>query len=186
LSKSLSVAQHIVDDVKEAISSLDETRVKKIISLLRDAKKNNRKVFLMGEGPSGLVARALAMQLAGLSYNVFVVGETITSAVEKNDIFIAITDTGRTPLVLEAVKIAKEKVQARIVAVTSAEDSPIGKLADALLAIKSESIEPEGEETYLSSQLTGSYPSSKRTVFDIAAICVLEAIASELTTSSAK
>lgn len=99
MSKSLSVAQHIVDDVKEAISSLDETRVKKIISLLRDAKKNNRKVFLMGEGPSGLVARALAMQLAGLSYNVFVVGETITSAVEKNDIFIAITDTGRTPLV---------------------------------------------------------------------------------------
>lgn len=186
MSKSLSFAHDIVNDVKEAIDSLDETRIKKMVSVLRDAKKYNRKVFVMGEGPSGLVARALAMRLAELSYNVFVIGETITSAVEKGDVFIVITASGRTPLVLEAARIAKEKVGARIIGVTASEDSPIGKLADPLLAVKTKSNETGDEDIYLSTQLTGSYASSERTIFQIATSCILEAIVAELASAQAK
>jgi len=186
LSRSLSAAKEITEDVKEAISSLDETQIKKMVSLLVDAKKNNRKVFLMGEGPSGLVARAFAMRLAELTYTVFVIGETITSAVEKNDLFIAITGSGKTPLLVEAAKIAKEKARAKIIAVTSSEGSPISKLADSMLMIKATSAESTDEDSYLSTQLTGSYLPSNRIVFEISATCVLEAIASEITSAAAK
>lgn len=186
MSKSLSFAQTIVNDVKDSIDSLDENKIKKMVSVLRDAKKNSRKVFVMGEGPSGLVAKALAMRLAELSYNVFVIGETITSAVEKGDIFIVITASGKTPLVLEAAKIAKEKVGAKIIGVTASENSPIGKLADPLLSIKTKSNETDDEDIYLSTQLTGSYASSKRTIFQIATTCILEAMVYELASTGAK
>jgi len=180
LSNSLAVAQDLVNDVRDAISSLDVNQVKKVVALLREAKKNNRKVFVMGEGPSGLVARALAMRLAELSYNVFVIGETITSAVEQGDLFIAITGSGKTPLVVEAAKIAKEKVGAKIVSITTSSGSPITKVTDSLLLFKTKSVESEDEDSYLNKQLTGSYLSSKRTVFEVAATCLLEAIVSEL------
>ena len=180
------MARGILNDIRDAIDSLEAKWVSRIVALLRDAKKNNRKVFVMGEGPSGLVARALAMRLAELSYNVFVIGETITSAVEKGDVFIVITASGKTPLVLEAAKIAKEKVGARIIGVTASENSPIGKLAGPLLSIKTKSNETDDEDIYLSTQLTGSYASSKRTIFQIATTCILEAMVSELASTGAK
>jgi 6-phospho-3-hexuloisomerase len=186
LSKSLSVAHDIVSNIKDAIDSLDETRIKKMVLILREAKNKNRKVFVVGEGPSGLVAKALAMRLVELSYDVFVIGETITSAVEKGDIFIVISESGRTPLVLEAAKIAKEKVGAKIISVTASDGSPISKLADLLLIVKTKSIEADEEEMYLSTQLTGSYVSSRRTIFQLAAGCILEAIVSELASIEAK
>jgi 6-phospho-3-hexuloisomerase len=186
MSRSLSVAKEIVEDVKGAINTLDESQIKKIVSLLSDARKNNRKVFVMGEGPSGLVARAFAMRLAELSYNVFVVGETITSAVEKSDLFVAITASGKTPLLVEAAKIAKEKAMAKIIAVTSLARSSISKLADAILMIKATSGEPKDEDSYLNTQLTGGYLLASRTIFEIAATCVLEAIVSELTSAATK
>jgi len=186
LSKSLSFAHAIVNDVKEAIESLDETKIKKMLSILRDAKKNDRKVFVMGEGFSGLVARAMAMRLAELSYNVFVIGETITSAVEKGDVFVVITASGKTPLVLEAAKIAKEKVGAKIIGITASEGSPISRLADPLLSVNTKMKETDDEDIYLSTQLTGSYGSPKRTIFQVATTCILEAMVSELASDGAK
>jgi 6-phospho-3-hexuloisomerase len=186
LSKSLSVAHDIVSNIKDAIDSLNETRIKKMVSVLHEVKNKNRKVFVVGEGPSGLVAKALAMRLAELSYDVFVIGETITSAVEKGDVFIVISESGRTPLVLEAAKIAKEKVGAKIISVTASDGSPISKLADLLLIVKTKSIEADDEEMYLSTQLTGSYVSSRRAIFQLAAGCILEAIVSELASIDAK
>lgn len=183
MSGSLSIARDIVNDVRDAINSLDENRINKILTLLRNAKKNNKKVFVMGEGPSGLVARALAMRLAELSYSIFVIGETITSAVEQGDIFIAITGSGKTPLVLEAAKIAKEKVGAKIITVTTSEKSPMNEVTDSLLVIKTKSTESDDEGSYLNKQLTGSYIPSKRTVFELAASCILEAIVTDLSSS---
>lgn len=186
MSGSLAIARDIVNDVRDAINSLDQNKITKILALLRNAKKNGRKVFVMGEGPSGLVARALAMRLAELSYNVFVIGETITSAVEQEDIFIAITGSGKTPLVVEAAKIAKEKVGAKIIAVTTSKKSPIYQVTDLLLVIKTKYSESDGEDSYLNKQLTGSYISSRRTVFELAASCILEAIVTELSSTLSK
>jgi 6-phospho-3-hexuloisomerase len=186
LSETLAIARDIVNDVRDAIDSLDENSISRILTLLRAAKKNNRKVFVMGEGPSGLVARALAMRLAELSYNVFVIGETITSAVERGDIFIAITGSGKTPLVLEAAKIAKEKVGAKIITVTTSEKSPMEEVTDSLLVIKTRSTESDDEDSYLNKQLMGSTMSSKRAVFELAASCILEAIVKGLTTTGSK
>jgi 6-phospho-3-hexuloisomerase len=183
LSQSLAVAHEIVNGVRDAVSSIDESEIKKIVALLKDAKKKNKKIFVMGEGPSGLVARASAMRLAQLSYKVFVIGETITSAVEQGDLFIAITASGKTPLVLEAAKIATEKVGAKVIAITTSAETSIGKVSDSLLVIRTESNEADDEDLYLSKQLTGSYIASKRSIFELAASCILEAIVSELSSA---
>jgi DNA-binding MurR/RpiR family transcriptional regulator len=88
--------------------------------------------------------------------------------------------------VLEAAKIAKEKVGAKIITVTASEKSPMEEVADSLLLIKTKSAEADDEEIYLNKQLTGSYISSKRTVFELAASCILEAIVKALSSSSSK
>jgi len=110
---------------------------------------------VVGMGRSGFVGRAFALRLMNLGFNVYFLGETITPAAEKDDLVIAISGTGMTKLVLSATSAAKE-IGARIVAITSYEDSPLGQMADQLVSIKGRTkMGWPREEDYLARQILG-------------------------------
>ncbi|RJS82147.1 SIS domain-containing protein, partial [Candidatus Bathyarchaeota archaeon] len=50
--------------------------VERLIELLLTAK--DKKIFIVGMGRSGFVARAFALRLMNLGFNVYFLGETIT------------------------------------------------------------------------------------------------------------
>ncbi len=155
---------------------LDEHQVESFLNALVEAQR----VFVLGAGRSGLVARAFAMRLMHLGFHVYVVGETITPAVKPNDVVIAVSGSGETDLVVGAASIAK-KVGAKIVAITSFPNSRLGKMADVVVILPGR----ERTETiteYVERELAGEHASLAPlgTLFEASASVFLDAIIASL------
>jgi 6-phospho-3-hexuloisomerase len=148
-----AAAKEILDGAMEAINQLEIGSVEKMIQMIINAKE--MKIFVVGMGRSGFVGRAFALRLMNLGFNVYFLGETITPAAGKDDLVIAISGTGETKMVLTASSAAKE-IGARVVAVTSYPESPLGKIADHVVVVKGRTkMGWPREEDYLARQILG-------------------------------
>ncbi len=170
----------IIKSVSANIERISPEQTVKLIDLLVEAKKTGRKILVLGAGRSGLVGKAFAMRLMHLSFNVHVVGETITPAVGKDDILFAISGSGTTTLVVTAARIAK-RVGAKVVAVTSHPRSPLGKCADHIMVVHGRTKLAERRD-YFSRQILGVHEplAPLGTVFEIATAIFLDALIVEL------
>lgn len=148
-----AAADEIVECIKLSIEELNLNEVEKLIELLLKAR--DEKIFTVGMGRSGFVARSFALRLMNLGFNVYFLGETITPAAEKGDLLIAISGTGTTKMVLTASSAAKE-IGAKVIAITSFPESPLGHLADLVVTVKGRTKAglPK-EEDYLARQIIG-------------------------------
>jgi 6-phospho-3-hexuloisomerase len=148
-----AAAEEIIDGIKRCIEELNMKEVERLIELLLEAKE--KKIFIVGIGRSGFVARAFALRLMNLGFNVYFLGETITPAAEKGDLLIAISGTGATKMVLTASTAAKE-IGATVIAVTSFPESPLGQMADLVVTVKGRTkMGWPREEDYLARQIMG-------------------------------
>ena len=120
----------ILDEIKDVIEKVDEEQVKKIMNVL----KKGTRIFVDGEGRSGFQAKGFAMRLMHIGYNSYVMGETITPALKKGDIFLAISGSGKTKNILSNAKAAKD-LGLTIIGVTSKKDSPLGEVSDLVLQV---------------------------------------------------
>ena len=110
----------------------------KDISLFVDeilAAKDAR-IYVMGAGRSGLVAKAFAMRLMHLGFSSYVVGETITPAMDAGDMLIVLSGSGKTRTVLDITETAKQQ-SGRVCLITAALPSPLGDMADSIVLIPS-------------------------------------------------
>src|SRR5665811_602610 len=73
-----SAMKAIAANVQTIADEIDYSEVHSLISDIISAHQNNKRVFVMGAGRSGLAAKAFAMRLMHLGLNVYVVGETVT------------------------------------------------------------------------------------------------------------
>ena len=148
-----AAADEIVAGIKSSIEELNMKEVERLIELLLGAK--DKKIFIVGMGRSGFVARAFALRLMNLGFDVYFLGETITPAAEKGDLLIAISGTGATKMVLTASAAAKE-IGATVIAVTSFPESPLGRMTDHIITIKGRTKTGwPREEDYLARQIIG-------------------------------
>jgi 6-phospho-3-hexuloisomerase len=148
-----AAADEIVECIKLSIDQLDVHEVEQLIKLLLEAR--DKKIFTVGMGRSGFVARSFALRLMNLGFNVYFLGETITPAAEKRDLLIAISGTGTTKMVLTASAAAKE-IGAKVIAITSFSESPLGQLADLAVSVKGRTkAGMPREEDYLARQIIG-------------------------------
>ncbi|BCZ49088.1 6-phospho 3-hexuloisomerase [Clostridium gelidum] len=120
----------ILDEIKDVIEKVDEEQVKKIMNVL----KKGTRIFVDGEGRSGFQAKGFAMRLMHIGYNSYVMGETITPALKKGDIFLSISGSGKTKNILSNAKAAKD-LGLTIIGVTSKKDSPLGEVSDLVLEV---------------------------------------------------
>jgi len=94
-----------------------------------------RRIYVMGAGRSGLVAKAFAMRLMHLGLQAYVVGETITPALNVGDVMVVFSGSGRTKTVADISETGKE-IGAHVCLITSNADSRIGKIADCIVIIE--------------------------------------------------
>lgn len=92
------------------------------------------RVFVAGEGRSGLMSKAFAMRLMHLGLNVYAMGETITPAVKAEDLVVAISGSGTTAGTVRAAESAT-KAGATVHAVTTDPSSPLAEIADSTLVL---------------------------------------------------
>ena len=148
-----AAAEEILSGARKAMSELDVNRVEKFVQMILDSKE--RKIFVVGVGRSGFVGRAFALRLMNLGFNVYFLGETITPAAGKEDLIVAISGSGTTKFALTASSTAKE-IGAKVVAVTSYPQSPLGDIANLIVPIGGRTkLGWPKEEDYLARQLLG-------------------------------
>jgi len=167
--------------ILSAIKRLDVKKISKMVDMLADFYQNKQgRILVMGAGRSGLVGRAFAMRLLHLGYNAYVLGETIVPAIREGDIVIAISGSGKTKLIITAAEAAKE-AKARLIAVTSYPDSPLGRLADLVIEVPGRT-KYSNETDYFARQILGMTEplAPLGTLFEDTAMIVLDGIVAEL------
>lgn len=126
----MRLIDEIMNEIKDVMDKLDESRLEKAMDLL---SKDNA-IFVDGEGRSGFQARGFAMRLMHIGYQPYVMGETITPALKQNQVYVAISGSGKTKNTVSNTAEAK-KLGLKVIAVTSKEESELAKLADCVIKV---------------------------------------------------
>jgi 6-phospho-3-hexuloisomerase len=152
----------ILAENRRVLRQVDAAVFDRFVNLLTDGNR----IFVIGEGRSGLAARMFAMRLMHLGYRVYVVGETTTPALGRDDLLIACSGSGTTSSVLTMTTTAR-LAGGRIVAITTAPESSLGKIADLVITIPAAAKQDRSRQC--SEQFAGS-------LFEQAALLLFDAI----------
>lgn len=170
----------IANFVFKAIEVISEEEKNKMVEELVDAYHRGARILVMGAGRSGLVGKAFAMRLLHMGFQVYVLGETIVPRIREGDLVIAISGSGRTRLIVTAAEAAK-LVGAKVVAITTYPDSPLGKIADIIVRIPGRT-KVAKEEDYFARQILGLHEplAPLGTLFEDTTMVFLDGIVVEL------
>jgi 6-phospho-3-hexuloisomerase len=168
----------IMDRVKDSIDHVNAKETSRFVDLL--VKERSHRVLVLGVGRSGLIGRAFAMRLMHLGFSVYVMGETITPAIGKGDLVIAISGSGMTKLAITAAEISEE-VGAKVVAITSFPENRLGQMADYVVKVRGRTQIAE-ERDYFTRQIAGIHEplAPLGTIFEIACQVFLDSLVPEL------
>lgn len=174
----------VVTDTMETISYhlLSVSRSIDMASIEEFAKRLNaaNRIFVMGAGRSGLVAKSFAMRLMHIGYQVYVVGEIVTPAVAAGDVVVAISGSGNTRTISEFGEICK-KLNVGLITVTANKDSVLGRLSDLVVIVDSK-YKLDHSKEYMERQLSGSHKSltPMGTLFELTAAVFLDSFIAKL------
>ncbi len=173
----ISAIEAILDNIHDAEEYLNEEDIAKFIEIITTADN----IFVTGAGRSGLAAKAFAMRLMHLGLSSYVVGETISPAINAGDCILAISGSGETNTIVTAAKISKKR-GAKVLALTSYPESSLGQLADGLIRVKGRTKVEVDDENYLKRQIKGNYTSLTPlgTAFELTSLVFLDGLVSEL------
>jgi len=156
----------IIDEITSVLSKVDSKQIEEVVAYI----SKETRIFIDGEGRSGLMGKGFAMRLMHLGYTVYSVGETITPATFKNDIYISISGSGESGNVVLNTKGAKGK-GCKIIAITSKKESSIGSLADILIIVPGTTKGDSGEQRKSVQLLSTLFDQSLHIVLD--ALCLM-------------
>ncbi len=173
----LSAIEAILDNIRDAEEYLVEEDIANFIEIITTADN----IFVTGAGRSGLAAKAFAMRLMHLGLSSYVVGETISPAINAGDCILAISGSGETNTIVTAAKISKKR-GAKVLALTSYPESSLGQLADGIIHVKGRTKVEVDDENYLKRQIKGNYTSLTPlgTAFELTSLVFLDGLVSEL------
>lgn len=164
--------------IREIANTISDEDTEKFIRELLNAKR----VYVIGAGRSGLVAKAFAMRLMHLGLHAYVVGETITPALNKGDVIVIFSGSGRTKTVADLAETARD-IGGRICLITSNADSRIGKIADSIVIIEQhrDAVADEAAEFEIR-QMMGDHKSFAPlgTLFETASMVFADAVISRM------
>lgn len=164
LSRFEKSLDEIVAHLSDAKRDFDHAKMDLLVKTLLSA----RRVFVYGAGRSGLVGRMFTQRLMHLGLNSYFVGETLTPALDSNDMLVVISGSGQTISTL-ALTRAADKIGAKIVVLTAYPQSPLASEADLVVHIKGKTKLTEYE----------SY-APFTTLFDVTCLIYLDSLASEI------
>lgn len=163
----------IIKNIETAETYLDEKSIENFMNIINESDN----VFVIGAGRSGLVGKAFAMRLMHLGISTYVVGETISPAINEGDCIIAISGSGETNTIVSSAKISKAR-GAKILALTSYTESTLGKLADATIYVQGRTKVEVYDKNYLKRQIDGNYTSLTPlgTAFELTSLVFLDGL----------
>jgi len=179
MSHVKKIAKEIITGIDRIIEKISNEEIEKILDVLIHAR-NDKKILIIGTGRSGFVGKCFALRLMHLGFNVYVAGETITPALRKEDLVIAISGSGTTRTVVTQAEVAKE-IGAKVIAITSRPESPLGRISDLVVVVKGRT-KIAKEEDYVSRQMMGEHEplAPLGTMFELSTMIFLDCLIAEL------
>ena len=136
----------ILKIIENNIKDLENNQIERMVNEIIYTKAKGGRIFVAGTGRTGLMAKAFAMRLYHLGFDVVILGETIVPSASKRDCVIAISGSGKTDFTVDTASIAK-RIGTRVICISSNAESPLAKLADILVVVKGRTKDAEGEKT---------------------------------------
>ncbi|GGG75874.1 6-phospho-3-hexuloisomerase [Paenibacillus radicis (ex Gao et al. 2016)] len=129
----------IVKELNQTLALIAEEEA----SILADHILRASKVFVAGAGRSGLMIRAFAMRMMQMGIEVYVVGETVTPNLGKEDLFIIGSGSGETRSLVPMAEKAKS-LGGTVAIITISPESTIGKMTDIIVRLPGSTKEQSG------------------------------------------
>lgn len=124
------ILHNIAAELNNCFQDLEESQLQELEKRIKQANK----IFVAGAGRSLMMIRGLAMRLMHMGFQSYVVGETVTPAIEPGDLLIIASGSGSTgSLIVMAEKCIN--IGAALALITANPDSPIGKRADHIVYV---------------------------------------------------
>lgn len=120
----------VLTEIQSVADQIDRAQIGVLVDRLIDTPR----VFVTGEGRSGLMGKSFAMRLMHLGLTVYAMGETITPAVAQGDLVVAISGSGKTGGTVRGAESARS-AGGGVHAVTTDPTSPLADIADAALVL---------------------------------------------------
>lgn len=160
----------VLKEIGQVLCSIQPVQLDSFTNSLRHASR----VFVVGEGRSGLMGKAFAMRLMHVGKEVYVVGETICPPIKNGDLLIAISGSGTTPSVVAYTKKARE-VGSNVYAISAHGGSLLVKQATDVLCL------PAATKHRLPGEVESRQPMGS--LFDQCCHLVLDAVCATLADS---
>lgn len=125
------ILSKVVDELDQTADNLDEIQLQELESHIKKADK----IFVAGAGRSLMMIRGLAMRLMHMGFTTYVVGETVTPAIEENDLLIIASGSGNTSTLVPMAEKSKH-LGVTLALISTNKQSTIGRLADLIVEVK--------------------------------------------------
>jgi len=172
----------MADSIKMTAARIDKEETSAFFNRLLSTKR----IYVAGAGRSGIIARAFAMRLLHLGFDVYVVGETITPALQKGDTLVMFSGSGETHTMATFCETVKG-LGGEVCLVTASPDSTMSRIADCVVNLGDLTRYYHGDTaTFEERQVTGQYRSVAAsfaplgTMFETLALIFSDAVISAL------
>ncbi|MCE9584565.1 MAG: SIS domain-containing protein [Planctomycetes bacterium] len=157
-----SHSKRILRELEAVLKAVPDDLIDRLAGFVAQAER----IFVAGEGRSGLMARAFASRLVHLGLKVHVSSEITCPRIGPHDLMVACSGSGDTRTTLEKMLSARE-VEAKVVLITANPDTRFGDAADILLHLPA----PAAPQR-IARDLSSVQP--QRTLFEQALLIVLD------------
>lgn len=148
--------QRILKELCDLANYIDENEIDAVCRRLISAQEHNKNIFLAGAGRSGCVVRAFANRLMHLGFHCYIAGEITAPPIKKDDIFFALSGSGKTGSLVNMANTAK-KQEADIVTITLQKEGTIGTMAQAAIILPGNTrLQDDSSDSFTSIQPVGS------------------------------
>ncbi|NHN35400.1 6-phospho-3-hexuloisomerase [Paenibacillus agricola] len=128
--RTIEYQAEIIKELNQTVNLIADEEADKLVDRILRSKK----VFVAGAGRSGLMVRAFAMRMMQMGIEAYVVGETVTPNLGKDDLLIIGSGSGETKSLVPMAEKAKS-LSGSVAIVTISPESTIGKIADIIVKL---------------------------------------------------
>jgi 6-phospho-3-hexuloisomerase len=146
-----NLSKTITEELGRTLLAIDEDVALEFVNQLKDKPA----IFVGGAGRSGFMARGFAMRLMHMGYRSYLVGETTTPAISKDDLLVICSGSGETKSLVSMASKAKA-LGAKVALITINPESTIGHGADTIVKIPAPSPKATANSDFVSIQPMGN------------------------------
>jgi 6-phospho-3-hexuloisomerase len=115
----------VVEELSQTVRLISDEETENLVDRILESKK----IFVAGAGRSGFMGKSFVMRMMHMGIDAYVVGETVTASLEKDDLLIIGSGSGETKTLVAIAEKAKS-LGGTVAAITISPESTIGELAD--------------------------------------------------------